>query len=556
MRGRDRGAARDVAFDALYHATREDLLGQCFLLSGDPAAAVTATRHAYAAAYARGPRLDADPSAWLRQVAWRAALKRRGRRTPPTGPVVVTVLAGLAPRTRRLVVLVHHLGFRPEDASVELGLTETAGLALLREAETRLAEHGLTDLGAALREASTHVPVSALPATGDVLRSGRRRRRGQAVTAAVVVVALTTGAGALGHQPPPSARSPEAAATVPDRDLLDAAALAPLSRSPWRVRVDAPARVPCLPDAASAAERVLRSSAPAVAVRQRVALVADGRQARSTYAGTVAALAACPLPRLHLATVLRVAGVGDAAVMLRLQLPGRRVPWLQVGLARSGTTVTTVAVTSVRAAPDRAVVRVLATAVRRLCDGNRCVGRPRSARAVPPPAGSAPGFLAVVDLPPLVGVQAPWAATRVVRVGGPNPAVTTCAETPLTRASARSRTFVVPGSRLPVEFGVTETIADLGTPRAARRVLDTATRRLSRCARETQTTQVVAGPGRTWTVTSEVSDRAALRFRTGLVRRGRLVAQITLVPTAGTDLGDRRFAALVRRAEQRLREVD
>ncbi len=72
-----------------------------------------------------------------------------------------------------------------------------------------------------------------------------------------------------------------------------------------------------------------------------------------------------------------------------------------------------------------------------------------------------------VDLPPVDGVPRPWVGTEP-RKAMDNDASTSCDDADF-RAEPMSnnvtRTFVIPGSKLPVQFGLTETV---GTMRAAR----------------------------------------------------------------------------------------
>ena len=59
-----------------------------------------------------------------------------------------------------------------------------------------------------------------------------------------------------------------------------------------------------------------------------------------------------------------------------------------------------------------------------------------------------------------------------------------------------------------------------------------------------------------WDLRTEISEQEAVRFRVGFVRVGRTVGQLTFVSAPKDDIASQRFRALVRRAGDRLRELD
>jgi hypothetical protein len=124
----------------------------------------------------------------------------------------------------------------------------------------------------------------------------------------------------------------------------------------------------------------------------------------------------------------------------------------------------------------------------------------------------------------------------------------------------------VPRAGLPTRFGLGETWARFRTPRAAAAFLAGVRRAMAGCERRDPAAQVGRERRRTragtppldlstWDLTTRVSPTAAVRFRVGLVRSGRSVAQLTFVPTPGADVSQAAFDGLLARAGERLGEL-
>jgi hypothetical protein len=555
--------SQEEGFDSFYESTRRAVLVAAYALTGDRPAAEAAVRASYAQAWQRWRRVSAldDPLDWVQQRAWRIA-ERRHAATPGTdGPAV---LSGLSDQERR---------------------------QLARQVTVDSVPDRLASLAA-------EVAGSSYPDASVVRRAGRRRRRTRlwlgvavAAVAALVVAGL---AWVPGDQPDASseprtpARSASPSALLPvAEDLLASNQVrrlgGPRSRG-WRVdRTDAntsgdginsvcqqrrfadPSGRSALVRVFEAAGTTRRSAVQTVEVSRSVA------RARRTYLTTVGWYAGCQVARLRVLGAYRVDGVGDQAQVLDLRLAERPASSITVAVARTGAVVTSIVVTSVGADPPavRAVVVTLADAVRGLCGrsvAGRCVTRPASRVVPPPPAGhgEARGSLAVADLPPVGRVDRPWVGTRPARPSTSSPVP--CAGTDFRSAGAvrsRTRTYLIPQTALPDRFGLTETYGTFGSGRAAARFLATARDRLVGCAQRDVTTELGAERRRTaprtelhqWLLTTTVSPSEKVRFRVGLVRVGRSVAQLTFAPTPGADLSDRAFGSLLSRAGDRLREL-
>jgi hypothetical protein len=122
-----------------------------------------------------------------------------------------------------------------------------------------------------------------------------------------------------------------------------------------------------------------------------------------------------------------------------------------------------------------------------------------------------------------------------------------------------TRSFVIPGSRLPAQFGLTETVGSL-PPGRARAFVNAIRSRMAACPDEHLGTEVT--PMRqvrtrhsdlsVWRVRTEISDRSSVVFLMGIARRDTSVAQVGFVPDAKVTVGADSFVALVSRALERL----
>jgi hypothetical protein len=304
---------------------------------------------------------------------------------------------------------------------------------------------------------------------------------------------------------------------------------------------------------------------------QTVEISASEDRAKDAYDTASRWFAGCRDGEVQLLRAYQVEGLGDGAEVFTLR------SWTgpethAVGLARVGQVVTTTVVDTARVEPPpvRAVVRTLAASVRSICekaDRTDCDEKPRVSAIPPPPSGDQPGILAAVDLPP-IGLDDPWVGTKPTAARS-HPSATTCDRTSFAEEGAqqtRTRTFLVPGARLPARFGLTESYGTFSDVADARSFLATVRGRLARCedrdlATEVREPQRVGSraervDGSSWTLVTEVSDAESVVSKVGLVRVGSTVAHVTFFPTPGATLDAAQFRALLLRAADRLRELD
>lgn len=609
-------------FDSFYLKSRRALVHQTFALTGDLAAAQRAVRDAYVAAWHhwRKVKHQEDPRDWVRPRAWAQAQRRhtarlwqRTRDLSPEDRAVLDALHKLPVAERRALLMVHLAGVSLEEGARELNVTpETlerqaasagAGFAAALEIDADSVRASLLALAEAASQA-------ALPRPPAIRREGRNRRRTHVVVAAAAACFLAVGAGAFAHEP--AGQAPEAGplvavpqeqeeaaptqqkgideenTTLPSADeLLTTQQVRPLdTKAPWKV-VETHDNIEgeginyvCQqerfadPEGLATLVRVLKGSAdrPVRSVVQAVEISETEDDAAATYSTVLSWFAGCAGGNLHLASTFDVGGVGDRATLLELESWGRPRTTHTVLVSQVGQVVTTSDVRIVKGDAPRATyaAKVLAEASRSICaraGRDDCDKRPSLEATAPAPSGEAPGVLATVDMPPLVGVGEPWVGTSPEATTN-NAAATSCDRADFRKEGAtrtRTRTFLlVPEARMPDRFGLTETYGTFKSAKDAAAFMRKIRGRFVSCEDRDLATEVLSPrsfdvgrlDGSTWRLRTELSESREVYYDVGFVRRGDAVAQVTFIPAGSADLEDGAFRALVVRAGQRLAELD
>ena len=149
------------AFDDFYLATRELTLRQLTAMTADRELAADVVQEAYERAWRRWRRVSTleQPQAWVRTVAWRAAVSHYRRTTvarrllpqvaqrstagEPASDERLDVedaLRALAPERRRALVLHDLCGLTVAEVAVETGVAEGTVKSRLSRARAQLAE--------------------------------------------------------------------------------------------------------------------------------------------------------------------------------------------------------------------------------------------------------------------------------------------------------------------------------------------------------------------------------------------------------------------------------
>lgn len=603
-------------FDAFYKAARARLLLQTYALTGDLSASRSAVRDSFVSAWHHWRKVSrlADPEGWVRPRAWQHAQRRhtarlwhRDRSLDAETRATLDALGKLTVTQRKLLLLAHLAPLSMGDLAREVGLPRTLAEQQLQTATARFAVHrdvpstAIRPLFEPLREQAER---ARWPRSTIIRRTGAARRRthtmvgaGVAVAALLVSGSLVTdvagvrptlageagptaeGSEALQPPRPTEEPEPEPEKFSGDRLLTTAQVSRLVPGARWAVTGTSDNTegdglvVPCQ-QARFADPRGLATlvrsfetgSKPRRTVVQTAELSRDGQRARRAYGTSLAWYAGCVEPRVQLLTTQRVDGVADAARILVLRdWSEPDATWL-AGVARTGR-ITTTTFTRVpgRSTAVSGTARLLAEAVRSLCgqpEAGGCPRRTRIATAEPVPVGPAPGMLVEVDLPPVEGVSRPWVGTEP-RKAMDNDASTRCDRADFTGKPMShnvTRTFVIPqATRLPPQFGITQTVGTLPLPRARAFVAEIR-RRMAACPDNDLGTKVTRSGHldqkrrdlSVWNVRTEISDEETVSFQMGIVREGTAVSQIGFVPHQGVSMAPGAFMSLVRRALDRL----
>ena len=268
------------------------------------------------------------------------------------------------------------------------------------------------------------------------------------------------------------------------------------------------------------------------------------------------------MPQTQLLSVRRVSRLGDQAQQYALRAWHKPAMTFVLGVARTGL-VNTVALTRTTGTtpPDLAGnLRLLVTAVDDVCPtsaGGHCSALPKATPVAAPPVGKLPMMLSELDLPPVAGVQRPWAGTTP-RQALQNVAATTCDNSSFHGHGWKhdaTRSFLIPGAHLATAFGLTQTVGRLPEARA-KTFVGGVRSKLASCADRqlgTKVRRVANGPNMSaWRVRTQVSDKVTVTFDMGIVRRGGAIAQVGFVPDGSHTMTTGEFTALVRRAGERL----
>lgn len=608
------------AFDEFYKETREQLLLQTYALTGDLSASRGAVRDAFILAWhhwRKVSRLE-DPETAVRPNAWRHAQRRhtarlwhREKGLDPEVKDTLDLLGKLTMRQRRALLLTQLAGVSIPEMAREIGVPLDEAERELQDAVaefTRLREVPTVGIRAAFLPLEGAIADTRFPRATIIRRAGAARRRTHTTVGAIAAVAVFLVSGTLvtdaagvrpsldraasggGSSSGPGIKAPDV--KLPESSLLTAAQLDSFLRDQtWTERrthantEGSRDLLPCQrepyadPNGAEALVRTFagtgaKGKQPRARAVQMTEASAAPRAARRTYRTLVGWYAGCSDARVQLIATRTVEDVGDEAIQLVLRSWEAPVTTIVVGVARSGLfTTSTVDSVEAEVKPDvDASGRVLAAAVEGLCqleEGGGCAAdRPALAFTTPAPVGGAPALLSEVDLPPVSKVDRPWAGTEPTRASV-NVAATRCENAAFTGkfrgAKFRNnftRTFVIPDAKLPVEFGLTETVGSLPAKRAAAYV-ESVRSRLESCARRDLGTDVSVGLRKdsddraltVWHLRTQLSDERSLTYSMAILRSGTSVAQLSFVQAPDARMPDGAFEALAVRALDRLGEL-
>jgi DNA-directed RNA polymerase specialized sigma24 family protein len=586
-------------FDEFYVTTRRRLVLQTLAVTGDLGASRTAVRDAYVAARHHWNKVGrmADPEQWVRPRAWTIGQRRhttrpwhREKSLTADQTALLEALHKLTDVQRKTLVLNHLAAVPLSDIGREIGETQERAEIHLQAATSALAlslDGDATAIRRRLESLGTAADTVKLPRPQIIRRNGLRRRRNHAVIGSGLAVLVTLGAGALvmpdAGDPPP----PRPGALVSKRMLLSAEQVAPLApRQAWQVTGTSDNTegqgINTMCQAAQFADthglgtwvRTFVASTPPRSLVQTVEISNSPGAAKKAYDTTLGWYAGCTVPRIQLVDAYAVQGVGEEAVVLRMRIPGQQPRSFAIGIARTGSLTTSSVLETGTPAPAQPelLVSALTASVQNLCESKvagACVGAVTTLATMPPPTGETAGMLAIADLPAIADVAFAWAGTDPAPAIE-NVAATTCDEADFARAGAKdpvTRTYLIPEADLPKRFGLTETLGQFPTAKAATGFVAKIAARMEACPdRELGSTvsqtviRLKPGAGASyalWRLENQVNQEEELvPFWMGVVQVGRYVAQVNLTPVGKYDVDQATFEALVVRARDRLNEVN
>ena len=606
------------AFDQFYKETRARLLLQTYALTGDLGASRHAVRDAFVLAWHHWRKVERleDPQDAVRPDAWQHAQRRhtarlwhREKGLDPEVKEILDILGKLTMRQRKTLLLTQLAELSIAETASEIGMPVEEAEQELQNgvAEfTRLRGVPTVGIRATFAPLERAIADTRFPRPTIIRRAGAARRRTHTTVGAIAAVAVflasgmvvtdvagvrpsldRTAAGSSGDADESDAAPPP---QLPETSLLTASQLGSFfgDRTWTERRTHANTKgstnlLPCQrepyadPGGAEALVRDFSGTAakqPAASAIQMTEASGTPRAARRTYQTLVEWYAGCQDARVQLIATRTVEQVGDQATQFVLRSWDRPVTTIVVGVARSGLfTTSTVDAVAADLQPDvDASGRMLAAGVEGLCQleggGGCATDRPRLAFATPVPVGDAPALLSEVDLPPVSGIDRPWAGTEPERVTT-NMAATRCEDASFTGkyegarfSNSLTRTFVIPDAGLPVEFGLTQTIASLPAKQAAAFVESVRTR-LGDCARRDLGTDVTFGSRineadravTVWRLQTELPDNRSLTYTMAILRSGTSVAQLNFVEAPDVTMAPGDFEELTLRALDRLAEL-
>ncbi len=315
-----------------------------------------------------------------------------------------------------------------------------------------------------------------------------------------------------------------------------------------------------------------RAQTDAVQATQLTEASTSLSRAKRAYRTMTSWFGDCSEGRVQLLSTATPTKVGDQSVQFVLESWGKPERSYVIAVARTGVYTTTTVVSSPLGENDDAAARtasgrMLSGAVQKLCelpDAGACGSKKAGVvLRAPLPAGDTPSMLSEIDLPQVGSIKKPWVGTEP-RTPVTNDAASSCDTTsfrgkfrdkPFTNNA--TRTFVIPGARLPTEFGLTQTVGSLPGDRADA-LVGAVRNALGGCdALNTDVEQVMSADVRdtsmsVWRLAVEVTDSRTVIFYMAIMRDGTSVSQLGFLPDSPGDLTSQEFVALAQRALARL----
>jgi len=595
-------------FNGFYAATSRQSLQLTYALCGDRRVARDATVDAYRRAWRDWPKIrDREPLSYVRTEAWKltALSKRthplRRQHEPDSDTELLQALGDLPADNRRLLALLTLGDIDLEAASREVGVPAEEGIenvtTALEMLESALGQ-SIDEIERRLHALGTITTSIVLPPADKVrklAKRGRQRNTLGLVAAALVAMAASGFVVADGNAMQRSTELPQRQKIgAENKDVLlkakkvDASQLLTVEQvqrldpeQKWKiVGTDDDPKNPTpyatCPTKRFANQNPLRvfvrtyesSSADGERVAQSIEVASKAKSAAQAYRRLLSWYSNCAHPRVQLVDAWTVQRpIGDFQI-LRLRSHRSPARTFTVGFSHSGTVTSTLVheVNDTKGPDIDLFAQTLNDSVSRVCvaSGGNCTSDIEVREADPPATSTDPGFLGIVDLPPVASVDKVWAGTEATKFED-NPARTPCDQASFRGkdvTGATSKTFVIPeAAELPTQFGLVETVGRFKTEKAAKKFVGKLSDTVESCpdanlsASLDQRRSFKSGgvEGKSWRITLEVNKSDKIRYRMGVIRRGADVAQVTFTSAKSFETSKGAFTALTQRAGQRMK---
>lgn len=596
-------------FDSFYRATVRSVLVATYAATTDRRVAQDATVDAYRRLWRTWSRQrGSNPLGFTRSEAWRQVALNRGthplrrRRERDSDLELLSALSDLDSDGRRLVVLMTIGDLDLDEAAHEVDVDDELALELASRSFTQLETRigtTLDDVVARLRALREITDELEMPDPATIRIEARRKAARNTTVLLVATVAAILVGGLLAANGEPAARQE----TMPYREKIgaespdivldshnlgsnDLLSLDEVSRlrpsSSWQVEdtdnditnttpyATCPTRRFADPDPLKVFVRAYTSSDDD-RVAQSIEVSRSASASRAAYRDLVGFYANCEHPRVRLYDAYTVKRPFGDFQILRLQSFRDPSRFISVGFAQSGAVTSTVVHESSGTKPTDVdtFARTLNDSIARVCEisGGNCSDDVEVLEASLPATSQNPGFLNVVDLPPVDDIDAIWSASKP-QTTEPNPAATPCDKATFVGdgfTSTQSRLFTIPdASQLPTGFAIAQTTATMTSEDAVKDFVTTLSATVSECPDSDLPIKVdqkkkISGDGfrgNVWRIGFEVEKDTYLYYRMGIVRRGATVSQVLFPPAGEYALSAKDFNALVERAGERLQFLD
>ena len=430
-------------------------------------------------------------------------------------------------------------------------------------------------------------PVVAEPARRD--RSARPRRSGRRALIALGSVAAITGlvvaAATLLKPPDPVVTVPPPTSASPSLDpLVGGTDLAILGTTSWTDVAGAPGGgdgspvcLPAGPESMPVADRTYRkvltsAEADVDYVSHVVDTYADRTAAAAAYQQRMLQAGSCADTDALIISTDLITGLADSAFVTQIQVQGSTVENHTLLVSVTGRTLSMIDISAPAPVQPAEIAAVATKPLARLCSAGQgtCPTNPEPVPSIPA-AGQNPGWLIEADLPRITPGAGRWAASRPdakLSIVGSQCESATLKKVEGLTASAQRTLLLADDPAAPTVFGVDQVVYTFPDAKAAKSFADKITGNIAECGDREPNAEVAEGPtakgegasavefsGKSYLVTRQTANGAAVTYRIGVVRVAERVSYLLANPGADFDFTDVQWKAILERTGERVSQM-